>query len=149
MVLPVPRRFDQLLHDMVGRWLVGVSHSEVNDVFASLTGFHLQRLDLREDVRREPAYAIKLVHLNLISCQGLYQDVKDSLRFALTACAGRRVFAQPKWMCGVTTCMAGKTRKPQRQGLVAAEHLADAAVSDSSLAAAALTQTSLVTTPLR
>ena len=62
MVPGIPDRFNELFDDMVRSRMVRVAHPEVNDILAPVTGFQLQRLNLRKDIRRKPLEAVKLVH---------------------------------------------------------------------------------------
>jgi hypothetical protein len=46
---------------VVGRWLIWVAHSKIDDVLASMPGFQLEALDLGEDVRGEPLQSVKII----------------------------------------------------------------------------------------
>src|SRR5687767_8578763 len=65
MILAVAGGFDQLVHDMVRRRLIGIAHAEINDVLALMTRLQLERLDLRKHIRRKPIYAVKPLHPSL------------------------------------------------------------------------------------
>jgi hypothetical protein len=47
-------RFDELVHDMLGRRAVGVSHRQIDDVVAAPPRRHLDLVRDVEDVRRQP-----------------------------------------------------------------------------------------------
>jgi hypothetical protein len=61
MVLPLPGCLDHLLDNV--RWcrLVWIPHAEIDDIVAALPSFKLERLHLREDIRRESLDSIKPV----------------------------------------------------------------------------------------
>src|SRR5262245_52103678 len=62
MVLGIPRRLDQLVHDVLGRGHVGVAHAEVDDVLAAGSRLGLEVVDDGEDVRWQSLDSIELVH---------------------------------------------------------------------------------------
>jgi hypothetical protein len=41
------------------RWQIGVTHTEVDNVFAPVTGLHLHAIDDAKHVRRQPLDALK------------------------------------------------------------------------------------------
>ncbi len=56
-------RLAQLVHDMLGRGLVGIAHTEVDDVLAPRPRFRLQFVYDGEDIGGQPLDAAKLFHL--------------------------------------------------------------------------------------
>ena len=61
MISALASGFNHLLDDVVGRWLIWVAHSKIDDVLASMPGFQLEALDLGEDVRGEPLQSVKII----------------------------------------------------------------------------------------
>jgi hypothetical protein len=62
MVLAVFDGLDELINDMAWGRLIGISHAEINDVFAPMSGLQLESLDLGKHVGREPFYSVKPFH---------------------------------------------------------------------------------------
>lgn len=61
MILSLPRRFNHLFDDVIRCWLVGISHAEIDDVFAVVTSLELEALDLRKDIGRKSLEPIKII----------------------------------------------------------------------------------------
>ncbi len=61
MIFPLARRFDQFLNYMGWRRLIGVPHTEIDDILTTLPGLQLEGLHLRENIRRKPFDSIKPV----------------------------------------------------------------------------------------
>jgi hypothetical protein len=59
MILRFACRLDKLCHHMGRRWQIGVTHTEVDNVFAPVTGLHLHAIDDAKHVRRQPLDALK------------------------------------------------------------------------------------------
>src|ERR1700688_226631 len=47
---------------MRGRRQVGIAHAEIDDIGAGITGRSFRAIDLFENVRRQPADAVKIFH---------------------------------------------------------------------------------------
>src|SRR5687767_7777915 len=54
MVLAVPSDFDQFIDDVRRGRLIGIPHSEINDVFPTMPSLQFQSLDLRKHIGRQP-----------------------------------------------------------------------------------------------
>ena len=54
-------RLDHLVDDMFWRWLVRITHAEVDNIFAAMTCLHLQVVDDAENVGRKPVNSGKFV----------------------------------------------------------------------------------------
>ena len=52
---------DELVHDVLGRRLIGIAHSEVDDVLATRARLGLQRIDDVEDIGRQALNAREIV----------------------------------------------------------------------------------------
>ena len=61
MISTLASDFNHLIDDVVGRWLIRVAHSKVDDVLASMPSFELKALDLGEDVGGEPLQPVKII----------------------------------------------------------------------------------------
>ena len=61
MILTFPRGLDHFVYDMSRRGLVGIAHSEVDDILATMPRFQLQALYLSEHVGREPLEPVKII----------------------------------------------------------------------------------------
>ncbi len=61
MISALASSFNHLLDDVVGRRLIWVAHSKVDDVLALMPGFQLKTLDLGEDVGGEPLQPVKII----------------------------------------------------------------------------------------
>jgi hypothetical protein len=59
MVLWLACRFDQLGDNVGRRRQIGITHAEVDDVFAPSTRFHFHTVDDAEHVGRQPFDALK------------------------------------------------------------------------------------------
>ena len=55
-------RFDELVDDMLRRRHIGITHAEVDNVLAARPRGRLQSIDLFKDVRRQPFYAVEILH---------------------------------------------------------------------------------------
>jgi hypothetical protein len=56
--LPILELFD----DVCGRWQIGITHAEVDDIGAVVTSRGFGAIDGLEYVRRQPANAIEFFH---------------------------------------------------------------------------------------
>jgi hypothetical protein len=61
MVLALPGCLDHLLDDVRRCRLVRIPHAEIDDIFTALPSVKLERLHLREDIRRKSLDSIKPV----------------------------------------------------------------------------------------
>ena len=61
MILSLSRSLDHLLNNMGGRRLIGIPHSEIDDVFATTPRIELEALYLRKNIRGQPFNPVKPV----------------------------------------------------------------------------------------
>ena len=61
MIFTLASGFNHFLDNVVGRWLIRVAHSKVDDVLALMPSFQLKALDLGEDVGGEPLQPVKII----------------------------------------------------------------------------------------
>ena len=61
MILSLSRSLDHLFNNMGGRRLIGIPHSEIDDVFATTPRIELEALYLRKNIRGQPFNPVKPV----------------------------------------------------------------------------------------
>ena len=61
MILPLFRRLDHIIDDMIRCRLVGISHAEIDDVLAVVPGLEFEALDLRKHIGRKSLEPIKII----------------------------------------------------------------------------------------
>ena len=61
MILPLSRRFDHFLDNMIRCRLIGISHAEIDDVLAMVPSFELEALDLCKNIGRKSLEPIKII----------------------------------------------------------------------------------------
>ena len=54
--------FGQFIDNVLGRWLIRISHTKIDDIFSPRTGSRLQLIDNIEDIRRQTFDSWKIVH---------------------------------------------------------------------------------------
>ena len=91
-------RLDELIHNMLRRWLVRIAHPEINNILTASSRRRFQLTDDVENVRGQAVYALKIV----------VHDVKTPRNLPAEKRAKRKVVAQ-LWRNQSSPRMAAKS----------------------------------------
>ena len=68
--------FDELIHNMFGRWYIRIPHTQINNILSFMPELHFKRINHTENVGRHPGHSSEFHHVPSL-LKGKFSWVND------------------------------------------------------------------------